>query len=297
MRIFLAAVLVLLPWSETLHGEPLVQKGMYPLGNQSLERLPEMKNSPDLEFLGTSIPGFTDPWNPAGSVVLMGMRRPAFCMSQGGASLPCFGDPQTGTSPLTGGTLNLDSVDNTSEHARPKLLPDRMSLMERSLWGENGILRSVGIASPLTPEVRKSELGIRRTMLTIHQVGGFVTLGLMGTAAYFGQKYLDNSLPGDRRTHQTLVTATIASYSLTALMAILSPPPLIRREETSTITIHKTLAWIHVAGMIITPIIGSMIRKRSGHFSYDDLATAHFHQVAAYITLGVFTASMIIITF
>jgi hypothetical protein len=187
-------------------------------------------------------------------------------------------------------------------HTTPRLMPDNLSFMERGLWGENGFFRSVGIAGELTPESRKSELSARRTMLTMHQIGGFVTLGLMGVTLYYGQKALnDSNIPGQERTdqskHNQFVTYTIISYGLTGLLAAISPPPLIRRNETSTTTIHKTLAWIHFAGMILTPIVGNMIKKRSGHFSYIDLPTAHFHQVSAYITTGVFAASMIIITF
>jgi hypothetical protein len=172
-----------------------------------------------------------------------------------------------------------------------KLLPDNMSIMERGLWSESGILRKIGIASPLTPEVRKSELGLRRTMLSLHQIGGFVTLGLMGTAAYFGQQVINgrNDLRGN---HQTFVTATIISYSATAMLSIFSPPPLIRRDEVSTTTIHKTLAWVHFAGMIVTPILGSMIGR---HADYDQ--RARIHQISAYITTGTLALSMIVITF
>ncbi len=176
---------------------------------------------------------------------------------------------------------------------RPRLLPERMSFLERGLWGEEGILRTWGIASPLTPEVRKSELSLRRTMLTIHQIGGFVTLGLMGATVYFGQRALDRSDRRDRDLHQSFVMATIASYSLTALLAVLSPPPLIRRDETSTTTIHKTLAWVHAAGMIVTPILGAVLNRRSSSFR----DRAHVHQIAAYLTTTVFAASMIVITF
>jgi hypothetical protein len=188
------------------------------------------------------------------------------------------------------------------QHPAPRLLPDNMSLMERGLWGEHGFLRWIGIAGELTPESRKSELTARRTMLTMHQIGGFVTLGLMGVTLYYGQQALNHSNdPALDRSYQNkhnqFVTYTIISYGLTGLLAVLSPPPLIRRGETSTTTIHKTLAWVHVAGMILTPIVGSMVRKRSGHFSYIDLPTAHFHQAAAYVTAGVFAASLIVITF
>jgi len=183
-------------------------------------------------------------------------------------------------------------ADSVPPAAKRKLLPDNMSFMERGLWGERGILRGMGLASPLTPTVRKSELGLRRTMLTMHQIGGFITLGLMGTTVYFGQRTLDNS--GNRSyrdAHQGFVTATIISYTATGLLAILSPPPFIRRDEVSTTTIHKTLAWVHFAGMIVTPIIGMSLRHS---LNYDQLA--RFHQISAYITTATLAASMIIIT-
>ena len=193
-------------------------------------------------------------------------------------------------------------VDSFPPIVKPKLLPDDMSIMERGLWGENGILRGIGIASPLTPEVRKHELAVRRTMLTMHQIGGFLTLGSMLTAVYFGQKSLSSPYTGQRNdpyrsSHQTFVTTTIGLYAATGLLAILSPPPLIRRDETSTITIHKTLAWIHVAGMIVTPILGKQIFKRGPVGRYADVNQARYHQISAYITTAVFAASLIVVTF
>ncbi len=174
---------------------------------------------------------------------------------------------------------------------KPRLLPENISFMERGLWGENGLLGPMGIAAPLTPESRKSELSLRRTMLVAHQIGGFVTLWSMITAIYFGQKIID----GDRgyvTNHKILVATTIASYSATGLLAVLSPPPMIRRDEASTITIHKTLAWIHFTGMVLTPILGSMISRRA-----TDSQIAHFHQISAYTTATALAASLIVVTF
>jgi hypothetical protein len=172
-----------------------------------------------------------------------------------------------------------------------KLLPDNISWMEKGLWGENGFLRSAGLASPLTPESRTSELGLRRGMLVAHQIGGFVTLGLMASAAYSGQKIIDGNI-GYRPYHQAFVAGTIATYSITGLLAVLSPPPMIRRDEISTTTIHKTLAWVHAAGMIITPILGSMISRRSSSTQKE-----HIHQLAGYITLATYTAALVTVTF
>jgi hypothetical protein len=185
------------------------------------------------------------------------------------------------------------NMDLFTEPVKPRLLPDNMSFVERGLWGEGGILRGIGIASPLTPEVRQHELAVRRTMLTMHQIGGFVTLGLMGATVFYGQRYLNSAQRSDRDMHQTFVAATIISYTATGLLAALSPPPLIRRDETSTTTIHKTLAWIHFAGMIVTPLLGNAINRRGSSY-YDQ---AHVHQISAYITTAVFAASMIVITF
>jgi hypothetical protein len=194
-------------------------------------------------------------------------------------------------------SFDTTPAGTTSPHTTPRLMPDNLSFMERGLWGENGFFRSIGIAGELTPESRKSELSARRTMLTMHQIGGFVTLGLMGATLYYGQRSLNYSDRTDMNKHNQFVTYTIISYGLTGMLAVISPPPLIRRNETSTTTIHKTLAWLHFAGMILTPIVGSMVRKRSGRFTYNDLSTAHFHQVSAYVTTGVFAASLIVITF
>ncbi len=187
--------------------------------------------------------------------------------------------------------------DSLPHIAQKKLLPDNISFMERTLWGEKGIFRSIGIASPLTPESRKSELAVRRTMLTAHQIGGYITLALMGATVYYGQKTLNGSSdPAEyrrlRNNHENFVTATIIAYGATAMLSVLAPPPLIRRDESSTTTIHKTLAWVHFAGMILTPIIGSMIEHSS---NYDN--AARFHQYSAYITTAVFATSMIVMTF
>ena len=189
-------------------------------------------------------------------------------------------------------TPDSSRVDSLPLPLRRRLLPDNLSIVERGLWDENGLVRTTGLLPPLTPQERRYELGIRRTMLTSHLVGGFVTLGLMASAVYFGQRSIDNrdsrSLSND---HQTFVTLTIVSYSATGLLAFLSPPPSIRRDEMSTTTIHKALAWVHVAGMILTPLLAL-----GGRTTKVD-QQARFHQISAYITTATFAASMIVITF
>jgi hypothetical protein len=186
----------------------------------------------------------------------------------------------------------FEPADSIAPQPKRSLLPQSMSFVERGLWGEEGLVRSLGIASPLTPDVRKHELDVRRTMLTAHQIGGFVTLGLMLGTVYAGQQYLNSNTRSYRNLHETLIPFTIGAYSATGALAILSPPPMIRRDEISTTTIHKTLAWVHAIGMILTPIIGASLHHS---MNYDQLA--RFHQISAYITTAAFAASMITVTF
>jgi hypothetical protein len=181
--------------------------------------------------------------------------------------------------------------DSFPEMVKPRLLPENISFIEKGLWGENGILRTTGIAAPLSPESRKRELSLRRTMLVAHQIGGFVTLGLMITTVYYGQKTLNGNY-NNLNTHKSFVKATIASYSLTGLLAIFSPPPMIRRDELSTITLHKTLAWVHFTGIVLTPILGTILFHHP-----TDSQLAHFHQISGYTTTAALAASLIVITF
>jgi hypothetical protein len=190
------------------------------------------------------------------------------------------------------GDIPLAIDDSTTAASQPKrsLLPTNISLVEKTVWGENGVMRSLGVVPPLTPEERKYELRIRRTMLSTHQIAGFATIALMGSAVYCGQQVLN----GNRqyfRAHKYLVESTIISYSLTGALSILSPPPMIRRDEFSTITVHKALAWVHITGMIVTPIIGGMLRHS---LNYNQLA--HYHQISGYVTFAALTAAMLTVT-
>lgn len=69
------------------------------------------------------------------------------------------------------------------------LLPDRMVFTQSLLWGERGLMRKTGW-SPLTIEQREKELKIRRKMLKLHQLIGYVTLAGMVTQGILGTKLL-----------------------------------------------------------------------------------------------------------
>lgn len=193
---------------------------------------------------------------------------------------------------------------DSTQRPSPRLLPQALSPVEQVLWGENGLMRSTGIA-PLTPQSRMTELKVRRAMLTVHQLGGYVTLGLLIPTIIQGQRDLQNwndatngvrpFSRGLNRTHKLLGELTFASYMTTASFALFSPPPLIRRDDWDTVKLHKTLAWIHFTGMIALPILGSMAYHASSVKEAKTLRT--IHQITGYTTAAAFSISMIVLTF
>jgi hypothetical protein len=195
------------------------------------------------------------------------------------------------TSGTESNDLNFDDLNSQSTNTEPTsaLLPEKISLVESALWSKNGLFRKLGFTGELSPEQRQKEINWRRTFLTIHQTSGLITLGLMLASCYTGQMWLDGKSDSPD-LHKTLVTATITGYSLTGLMALITPPPSIRRDEFSTISIHKTLAWLHLSGMVLTPILGGLIDDSKDYYK-----SAHFHQTSAYITTAIYTSAMLVI--
>lgn len=180
----------------------------------------------------------------------------------------------------------------TDSIAAPALLPDHMLVTQRVFWGKKGLVRLVG-AAPLTAEGREKELKVRRTMLSLHQIGGFVTLagflaqGIIGAKLYNAQ--------GDEYTrlknlHEGMATAINISYGTTALLSLLSPPPAIgQRRGLSSIKLHKYLAIVHLAGMVATNVLAHQIQH--------DYTLKPYHRAAAYTTFGAFAASIIVLKF
>jgi hypothetical protein len=208
-------------------------------------------------------------------------------------SLPAAIMAESASSPFPSEPLSLDSA------AAFPLLPDVLSPGEHIMWGRHGLMRTVGLF-PLTEESREKEMVLRRTMLTVHELAGFATLASMIATATYGQLTL-NGYTSLGETHQTLAGITIGAYFFTAAMSLLSPPPLVRRNEWNTISIHKGLAIVHFTGMILTPLLAEGVAReeRGSGTSRETINRdkAHIHQVSGYITTAAFAAAMISVTF
>ena len=164
------------------------------------------------------------------------------------------------------------------------LLPNRMIFTQRALWGNNGLLRKVGIF-PLNVEQREKELKLRRSMLKIHQVIGYLTLAGMVTQGFLGGKLYNNWERGLYNTHKTVGNLTSISYFTGAGLSLFAPPPLINKKTKglSSIKAHKYLASVHFSAMLATNIFKNRNQQ--------------IHKISAYTAVGSFAAAVLVFNF
>ena len=192
----------------------------------------------------------------------------------------------------------LLSIQDTAKKA--PLLPSRMIITQRFLWGEHGLLRATGIV-PLNDLNREKELKARRAMLVTHQVLGYVTLagmiaqGIVGQQLYnvLGNKTYTKGGPGKslNSLHGELAAGVNITYFTTAAMSLFAPPPLINRKskKISSIRMHEDLAIIHFTAMVATNVLASYARR--------DPTMRAYHRDAAYTAFSAFTLAMIVMKF
>ena len=164
------------------------------------------------------------------------------------------------------------------------LLPNRMIFTQRALWGNNGLLRKAGIF-PLNVELREKELKLRRSMLKIHQIIGYLTLAGMVTQGFLGGKLYNNWERGLYNTHKTVGNLTSISYFTGAGLSLFAPPPLINKKSKgfSSIKAHKYLASVHFSAMLATNIFKNRNKQ--------------IHKISAYTAVGSFAAAVLVFNF
>ena len=171
----------------------------------------------------------------------------------------------------------------SEEQNQIELLPERMVFTQSLLWGKNGLFRKTGIY-PLNIENREKELKIRKTMLTAHQVLGYVTLasmiaqGIIGGKLYNGQDNLYD-------THKTMGNIVNVGYFTGAGLSLFAPPPLINKKVKgfNSIKAHKILAAIHFSSMVATNYYKDKNKKN--------------HKAAAYTAFASYATAVLVIKF
>ena len=182
-----------------------------------------------------------------------------------------------------------DEFESLINQEKPSLLPEKMLITQRVLWGEKGLLRKTGIVK-LSLENREKELIVREKMLKAHQIIGYITFAGMIYQGILGGK-LYNGDYSVYETHKTLGKVVTATYFTGAGLSLFTPPPLVSRkkEGLNNIRLHKILANVHVPAMIVTNIYAD---KQQGNKSYKEI-----HKVSAYTAVASYSLAMFTIIF
>lgn len=169
------------------------------------------------------------------------------------------------------------------------IAPSKMLFTQRFIWGEKGILKNRYGSTQDLVERRKIDLRIRRKMLQLHQIGGFVTLGGMVAQGIIGSQLYNGSYKL-KQTHETLGTAINLSYGFTAINGLFTPPSTFKRDKKITsIRLHKWLAIAHMSGMLATNILATQIEHNPSLKPY--------HRAAAYTSFISLATAMVVIKF
>jgi len=204
--------------------------------------------------------------------------------------------------------------------AAPAVQPTLLTLRERVLAGELQQAQPPADAQQqkptdddfnlLAPEKKpdaaalariQSEIGRRRTLLRLHQIGGYATLATMTATVVLGQlNYIDKyGGGGDVGTYRTphLLTAYTAAgvFAATGILAVLAPNPFEKRLRLDTATLHKAAMIVATAGMATQVVLGILTAGKEGTVAQRDFALAH--QIVGYTTLAATATGFLVLTF
>lgn len=161
----------------------------------------------------------------------------------------------------------------------------------------------LGEAKPVVRSAADLELerksGVRRSMLNVHQIAGFSTLGLLAVSAVIGQlQYLDR-FAGDapaqtnkwRLPHQIATGATTVGFATTGLLGLLAPVPFEKPSgQVDTVTFHKSFMAGATLGMLTEIGLGIYTASRPGFANQKSLAQVH--QIIGFSTLGLMSLGL-----
>jgi hypothetical protein len=142
----------------------------------------------------------------------------------------------------------------------------------------------------------QARLNKRTHMLKVHQTLGLIDVAPMvaTVATSFGAGGRSTST-SDRWAHMALGSTTADLYFTSAYFAIFAPK-IPGTQTRGGIRLHKTLAWIHGPGMIITPILGAIaFDQKSKGERVHGIASAH--GPVAIVTAAAYGAAILSLTF
>jgi hypothetical protein len=142
----------------------------------------------------------------------------------------------------------------------------------------------------------QARLDRRSHMLKLHQRFGLLALvPLIATIASSNFAGGRHPTPIGRDVHGALGAVTADMYFTAAYFALRAP----RIPGTPTrgpIRLHKALAWVHVPGMILTPILGAMAFSQESHGERVH-GIAKAHGAVADVTYAAFGLAVVAVSF
>jgi hypothetical protein len=142
----------------------------------------------------------------------------------------------------------------------------------------------------------QARLDKRSHMLKLHQQYGLITaIPLVATVLSSSLATGKSTSSTGRTVHAALGTITVGLYGTSAYYAIFAPK-IPGTPTHGNIRLHKALAWVHGAGMILTPILGEMAyQQKSRGESVHGVASAH--AVVGIVTVIAYGAAILTETF
>lgn len=151
----------------------------------------------------------------------------------------------------------------------------------------------------------QARLNKRTHMLKVHQTLGLITLAPMVAAVFVsgGAKQKHSHVPGAPVTepsssgvdlHAALGSLTATMYGATAYFAI-AAPKIPGVKPRGAIRLHRDLVWVHLPGMILTPVLGGMaLNQENAGEKVHGIASAH--GAVAGVTVGAYAASIVAVS-
>lgn len=151
----------------------------------------------------------------------------------------------------------------------------------------------------------QARLNKRTHMLKVHQTLGLITVAPMVAAILVsgGAKQKHSHLAGASPTepssagvdlHAALGSLTAVMYGATAYYAI-AAPKIAGVKPRGAIRVHRDLVWVHLPGMVLTPILGSMaLNQENQGEKVHGIASAHAY--VAWTTVAAYGASIVAVS-
>ena len=146
-----------------------------------------------------------------------------------------------------------------------------------------------------------NELSRRRSLLQLHQIGGYATVATVLATTIVGQLNYNDKYGGGGYTgryiavHRWMGLGTATIFTATALLAVFAPSPLPNPLRLDSTAVHRVAMITAAAGILAQIVLGPITASKEGQISQRDFARAH--QIIGYATLAATATGFAVLVF